>query len=80
MMTPSDSSLTPSTSPPPDDLPPPPRSVAPNLRAMWMRAGFLSGMLLGPLLALWIGQMSSEKLRTLVAQGRSTTGQFSVWG
>lgn len=75
-MTPSDLSL----SPLPDYLPPPPREVAPSLHAMWMRAGFLAGMLLGPLLALWIGQVSSDKLRTLVAQGRSTTGQFSVWG
>lgn len=73
-MTPSDTSLS------PDFLPPPPRAVAPNLRARWMRVGFLTGMVLGPLVVLWLGESSSEKLRTLVAQGRSTTGQFSVWG
>lgn len=79
-MSDSDSSHAPSTSPSPDYLPPPPREVAPNLRAAWMRAGFLAGMLLGPLLALWISQVSSEDLRTLAAQGRSATGQFAVWG
>lgn len=79
-MTPSDSSLPPSISPSPDYLPPPPREVTPNFRAMWMRAGFLAGMLLGPLLALWIGQVSAENLRTLAVQGRSTTGQFAVTG
>jgi hypothetical protein len=79
-MTPSDSSLAPSISPSPDYLPPPPRSVAPNLRALWMRVGFLAGMLLGPPLALWIGQVSAEDLRTLAARGHSTTGQFAVRG
>lgn len=75
-----DSPLSPSSSPSPDSLPPPPREVTPNFRAMGMRAGFLAGMLLGPLLALWIGQMGAENLRTLAARGRTTTGQFAVWG
>lgn len=76
----SDSSVPLSSSLSPDYLPPPPRSVAPNLRARWMRAGFLAGMVLGPLFVLWIGESSSENLRTLVAHGRSTTGQVVVRG
>lgn len=76
----SDSSDLLSSSLPPDYLPPPPRSVAPNLRARWMRAGFLAGAVLGPLFVLWIGQSSAENLRMLVAQGRSTTGQVVARG
>jgi hypothetical protein len=76
----SDSSDALSSSLSPDYLPPPPRSVAPNSRARWMRAGFLTAMVLGPLLVLWIGQSSSENLRMLVAQGHSTTGQFVIRG
>lgn len=79
-MTHSDASVPFASSLSPDSLPPPPRSVAPNLRAYWMRGGVLAGMVLGPLLALWIGQWSSENLRTLAAQGRSTTGQVVVRG
>lgn len=76
----SDSSDPLASSLPPDYLPPAPRSVAPSLRARWMRAGFLAGAVLGPLFVLWIGQSSSESLRTLAAQGRSTTGQVVVRG
>ena len=79
-MTPSDISFSFSSGPSPDYLPPPPRTVAPNSRALWLRVGFLSGMVLGPLFVLWIGEASSEKLHTLAAQGHSTTGQFAVWG
>lgn len=63
-----------------DYLPPPPRPVAPNFRAGCLRAGFLAGLVLGPLLVLWIGESSSENLRLLVAQGSSTTGQIVVRG
>ncbi len=62
----------------PDYLPPPPRSVAPNVRGRWMRAGFLVGMVLGPLVVLWIGQASSENLRMLAARGHKTTGRVVV--
>jgi hypothetical protein len=79
-MSQSDASVHLSSSLPPDYLPQPPRSVAPNLPARWLRAGFLVGAVLGPLFVLWIGQSSSENLRTLVAQGRSTTGQVVVRG
>lgn len=75
-MSQADSSLPPPPSPSPDYLPPPPRSVEPNLRAGWMRAGSLVGMMLGPLFVLWVGQEGAEDLRKLAAQGRSTTGQI----
>ncbi len=76
----SDSSVPLSSSLSPDYLPPPPRSVASNLRARWMRTGFLAGMVLGPLLVLWIGQSSAKNLRTLATKGRSTTRQVVVRG
>jgi MFS family permease len=79
-MTHSDASIPFASSLSPDYLPPPPRSVEPNLRAHWMRGGFLAGMVLGPLLVLWIGESSSENLRKLAAQGHSTTGQLVVRG
>jgi hypothetical protein len=76
----SDSSDPLSSSLPPDYLPPPPRAVAPSLRARWMRVVFPAGMLLGPLLMLGIGELGSQKFRTLAAQGRSTTGQVMFRG
>jgi hypothetical protein len=76
----SDSSVPLSSSVSPDYLPPPPRAVAPKLRARWMRAGFPVGMVLLPLLLLWVGELGSQKFRTLAAQGRSTNGQVVVRG
>jgi MFS family permease len=78
IMSHSDWSVPLSSSLTPDYLPPPPRSVTPNLRARWLRVGFMGGMVLGPLLVLWIGQVSSENLRTLAIQGRSANGQVMV--
>jgi hypothetical protein len=70
--------LSPSTAA--DYVPPPPRPVAPNFRACCLRGGFLGGLVLGPLLVLWLGEVSSENLKMLAAQGRSTTGQVVVRG
>ncbi len=79
-MNPADSSTSLSQSTSPDCLLPPPRPVAPNLRANWLRASFLLGTVLGPLLVLWIGQSSSENLRILASQGKSTTGKIVARG
>ncbi|HWG43251.1 MAG TPA: hypothetical protein VN688_10735 [Gemmataceae bacterium] len=64
----------------PDYLSAPPRPVALNLRAGWLRAGFLAGLLLAPPLVLFLGQTSGENLRALAAQGSSTTGQLVLRG
>jgi hypothetical protein len=79
-MNPFDSSVPQASSASPDYLPPPPREVTSNFRACWMRAGFLAGLVLGPLMVLWVGQSSSEGLRQLVTQGHHTTGQVVVRG
>jgi hypothetical protein len=43
-----------------------------------MRAGILAGLVLGPLIVLWIGESAAENLRLLTAQGHTTTGQVLV--
>lgn len=73
-----ESSVPDSLSPSPDYLSPPPRPVELSARARWMRAGFLSGLVLGPLFVLWMGESSAENLRQLVTQGQTTTGQVLV--
>jgi hypothetical protein len=76
----SDFSVPVSLSPAPDSLPPPPRSVEASFRATWMRAGFLAGLVLGPLGTLWMGESSADNLRNLLAHGRTTTAQVVVRG
>ena len=61
-------------------LSPPPRAVALNARGRYSRAGFLAALLLVPNGLLWFGYESGEDLRTLAAQGRSTTGHVALRG
>jgi hypothetical protein len=44
------------------------------------RAGFLAALLLVPNCLLWVGYERGEDLRTLAAQGRSTTGHVALRG